>query len=208
VAAGAAGVPYRLGLYLHGDGAEYHKNNEVLSAMLPWADAHHGVFVSALAPNGCAWWQAPSYDCGPQSAFDTQAGSSAALATALDALMKAYDIRTDGIRYYSTSGGSMFVTDQWIPLHGAQYPGVFALHCGGLVPARAYAWDTNDAALRAKNGLWFTYGSADGLLPEIQSTIASYTTRGFALASKVIADAGHCTFDVDGEALAIWSANP
>ena len=203
------GVPLRLGLYVHGDGAVAHLDNSVLVAMLPWADAVHGLAVSALAPNGCAWWLAPSYDCsGSETPADGVNANAAALATALDALAQAYDLRTDGVRYYSASGGSIFLTSEWIPMHGGTHPGVFALICGGVVSGAPYAWNTNDAALRARNPTWFTYGSEDGLRPQIEETTAAYRARGLSVTVKVIANQGHCTFDVHGEAMGIWSANP
>ena len=53
--------PLRLGLYLHGDGAAAHKSGSVFKPMIAWADAEHGLGVSFLAPNGCAWWQTPTH---------------------------------------------------------------------------------------------------------------------------------------------------
>ena len=208
-AAGANAPPLRLGLYLHGDGAAAHKSNGVLKAMLPWADAHNGLAVSALAPNGCAWWLTPMHDCaGTATDADVAGDNAAALVIALDALRKAFDIRTDGVRYYGSSGGSIFLTNEWLPLQAGTYPGVFALMCGGETTTRTYAWDASDATLRAKNPLWFTYGDQDFLAPDITSAIASYKAKGFAVTQKVIAGATHCAFDAHGEAMTIWSANP
>jgi hypothetical protein len=204
-----AGGPFRLGLYVHGDGATSHIDNSVLQAMLPWADAVHGLAVSALAPNGCAWWLGPSYDCsGSETPVDLANENAAALVSALDAVERAYDVRTDGVRYYSASGGSIFLTSEWIPLHGASHAGVFALMCGGVVSGVPFAWDTSDAALRARSPTWFTYGSEDGLRPQIEQTTADYLGKGFRVTTRMIPNQGHCTFDVHGEAMGIWSANP
>jgi pimeloyl-ACP methyl ester carboxylesterase len=204
-----AGQPLRLGLYVHGDGATAHIDNSVLQAMLPWADAVHGIAVSALAPNGCAWWLGPSYDCsGSESPLDVTNANAAALASALDAVLHAYDVRTDGMRYYSASGGSIFLTYEWIPLHGGSHPGVLALMCGGVVSDLPFAWDTNDAALRARVPTWFTYGSEDGLRPQIEQTSAEYLAKGFSVTTKMIPNQGHCTFDAHAEAMAIWLARP
>jgi hypothetical protein len=206
---GANAVPLRLGLYLHGDGAAAHKSNGVLKAMVPWADAQNGLAVSALAPNGCAWWLTPMHDCaGTATDADVAGDNAAALVIALDALLKAFDVRTDGVRYYGSSGGSIFLTNEWLPLQAGTYPGVFALMCGGETTTRTYAWDTNDATLRAKNPLWFTYGDQDFLAPDITNAIASYKTKSFAVTEKVIPAATHCAFDAHGEAMSIWSANP
>ena len=206
--AGNAG-PLRLGLYLHGDGAGAHKSNSVLKAMVPWTDAAHGIGVSILAPNGCAWWQTPAHDCTSMQADpDVAAENAAALVIALDVIMKAYDVRTDGIRYYGSSGGSIFLTGEWLPLQGGRYPGVFALMCGGEVPSLAYAWDSKDVALRAKDPLWFTYGDQDFLLTDITAAEAAFKGKGFALTEKVIPGKGHCEFDAHAEAIGIWTANP
>jgi hypothetical protein len=202
--------PLRLGLYLHGDGAVAHINNGVLKAMMPWADAHRGLAVSALAPNGCAWWLAITHDCA-SSGYDDRdvdGDNAVALAAALDAIMKAYDVRTDGIRYYGSSGGSIFLADAWIPLQAASYPGVFAMMCGGAKTSRAYAWNTTDVALRAKNPLWFTYGDQDFLFDQIGTSIAAFKAKSFSVTEKIIPGAGHCQFDAHGEAIGIWSANP
>ena len=122
--------------------------------------------------------------------------------------MKAYDVRTDGLRYYGASGGSIFLTDEWIPLHAGTYPGVFAIMCGGDASSRTYAWDTTDAALRAKNPLWFTYGDQDFLLTDEKASVAAFKGKGFAVTEKVVPNAGHCAFDAHAEAMGIWSANP
>ena len=201
--------PMRLGLYLHGDGAAAHKSGSVFKPMIAWADAQHGLGVSFRAPNGCAWWQSPTHDCTSQQSDPDLAGANAAaLVAAIDAVMKAYDVRTDGMRYYGASGGSIFLTDEWLPLHGGSHPGVFAIMCGGDASTRAYAWDTSDATLRGKSPLWFTYGDKDFLLADEQASVAAFKGKGFAVTEKVIPNAGHCEFDAHGEAIGIWSLNP
>jgi pimeloyl-ACP methyl ester carboxylesterase len=201
--------PMRLGLYLHGDGAAAHKSGSVFKPMIAWADAQHGLGVSFLAPNGCAWWQAPTHDCTSQQTDPDLAGANAAaLVTAIDAVMKAFDVRTDGMRYYGASGGSIFLTDEWLPLQAGTYPGVFAVMCGGDASARPYAWNASDAALRAKNPLWFTYGDKDFLLTDEQAAVAAFKGKGFAVTEKVLPNLGHCEFDAHGEAIGIWSQNP
>jgi len=206
VGAGGSG-PLRLGLYLHGDGAAAHTSNSALKAMINWADSKHGLGVSVLAPNGCSWWQSPAYTCTGGSVPDDDAANATALVAALEAITKAYDVRGDGVRYYGSSGGSIFLTEEWIPLQGAGYPGVFALMCGGVTP-RTYAWDTDNALLVVRNRLWFTYGDQDSLVPDINKSVAAFKSKSFVVTSKVIPNAGHCEFDSHGEAVGIWSANP
>jgi hypothetical protein len=206
-ALGGAG-PMRLGLHLHGDGAVAHLDNSALAAMIPWVDAHRGIGVSALAPNGCAWWLRPTYDCASdQSEPDNDAENVAPLAAALDAVIAAYDVRTDGVRYYGASGGSIFLTGEWLPLEGARYPGIFAIMCGGSAP-RPFAWDTGDAALRDRSTVAFTYGEQDPLLSEIRRSIDALSGKSFAVSETILPGAGHCAFDTHAAAVAIWSATP
>ena len=95
-----------------------------------------------------------------------------------------------------------------VPLQGGAYPGVFALMCGGEKSLRAYAWNTNDATLRARNPLWFTYGDRDDLLSDIQTSVADFKSKQFAVTEKIVANAGHCEFNSHGEAIGIWTASP
>lgn len=83
------------------------------------------------------------------------------------------------------------VTDEWIPLQGGTYPGVFALMCGGEASSRTYAWDANDATARGKSPLWFTYGNKDFLLADEQASVAAFKSKGFAVSERVIPNAGH-----------------
>jgi hypothetical protein len=201
--------PLRLGLYLHGDGAAAHKSGSVFKSMTSWIDGQNGLAVSALAPNGCAWWQAPTHDCASsQVDADVAGANAAALVVVVEALRKAYDIRNDGVRYYGASGGSIFLTDEWLPLQAGTYPGVFALMCGGNATTRPFAWDTTSAALRGASPLWFTYGDQDFLLSDEKAAVAAFHDKAFAVTERVVPNAGHCAFDAHGEAVAIWNANP
>lgn len=207
--AGSAAKPLRLGIYLHGDGAGAHKSGSALKGMIAWSDANAGLGVSALAPNGCAWWQTPAHDCAAsQSDPDDGAENTPALVAALEAITKAYDVRLDGLRYYTSSGGSIFLTDQWLPLQGAKYPGVHAIMCGGIATPRKFAWNPGDVAERAKHRLFFTYGDQDFLKTDIEESINAFESAKFSVTKKVIPGAEHCAFDAHGEAVGIWSANP
>lgn len=200
--------PMRLGLYLHGDGAAAHLDDSAVRAMLTWVDAKRGLGVSALAPNGCSWWQTPTHDCASnQTEEDVDAANVAPLSAAIDAIMKAYDVRTDGIRYSSASGGSIFLSGEWIPIQGARYPGVYSILCGGSDP-RHFEWDVTDPALRAKNKLSFTYGDQDSLYGLIRLSIDTFSGKMFSVGEKIIPGAGHCEFDTHAEAIALWNANP
>lgn len=202
-------APVRLGLYVHGDGAGAHKSGSALGAMVAWSDAKPGLAVSVLAPNGCSWWQTPGHDCATNAEEpDTRADNAKALLAVVEALLHAYDVRLDGFDYYGSSGGSIFLTDQWLPLHGGTYPGIFALMCGGRAPGRDYTWDVGDASLVARSPLFFTYGDQDFLAEEIEEGMASFDAKRFAVTKKVLPGVAHCAFDAHGEAVGIWQKFP
>lgn len=79
--------------------------------------------------------------------------------------------------------------------------------CSGEASPRTYAWDTGDAALRARNPLRFTYGDQDFLRGDIESAVAPLEAKKFSVTQKVIPGAGRCEFYAHGEAIGIWTAN-
>lgn len=204
--AGGAG-PLVLALYLHGDGAGAHKSGSALKTMAPWLDTAHALGVSVLAPNGCSWWQTPSHDCAATASEPDRAADNAkALAGALEALGRAYDLRADKTYYYGSSGGSIFLTEQWLPLEGGRHPGVFALMCGGEATARPFAWDTSSTPRRSRFG--FTYGDQDFLKKDIEGAVRALRDKGLDVSEKVLPGAAHCAFDAHGEAVSVWAAAP
>lgn len=203
----------KLAVYVHGDGAAAHNNNGAMEVLLPWLDAHNAMMVSVRAPNGCAWWLRPGYEC-PTSRdasvdADVERDLTHANATALDAVFKklraAYDIGNGPVFYYGSSGGSVFLTNSFFPRFGDVYPGAFALNCGGEKPvAGASTWDASDAAQRGPTKFWFTYTSGDDLVPTIRAAKSYYDGLGVPSAERVTAGA-HCAFDGHGRAGEVWS---
>lgn len=202
---GATGA-LRLALYLHGDGAGAHQSGSALRAMVAWADAHGGLAASVRAPNGCAWWQTPEHDCdSPTAEPDTKAENAARLAKVVAAIRAAYDVRDDTVFYYGSSGGSIFLTEEWIPLHGGEHPGVFALNCGGRPPTQPFRWDTRSAAARDASRFVFTYGDQDFLVADIAKTKAAFEDLALRVSEKVLLATGHCAFDGHARAVEVWS---
>lgn len=205
VGQGASG-PLRLALYLHGDGAGAHQSGSALRVMLDWADAHDGLAVSVRAPNGCAWWQTPAHDCdSPTAEPDLEAENAVRLARVMGSIRAAYDVRDDAVFYYGSSGGSIFLTEEWIPLHGGEHPGVFALNCGGRPPTQEFRWDTSDEGARAASRFAFTYGDQDFLAADIAKTKAAFEARRLHVTEKVLLATAHCAFDGHGRAVEVWT---
>lgn len=224
-AAGGAG-PLHLAVYLHGDGAGPYGSDLDLRKLAPWTRTHRVLLVSALAPNGCAWWLKPSYMvCDgntpvPDTAIDTDGENAAALNTAMDALRAAWDVADDAVLYGGSSGGSIFLTSSFLPLYGDRRPGVFALSCGGDAPfAGRLAWDAGDSALVSANALFFTYGDKDFVAPDVLQSIDFYHGLSFATDVTVIPETvadgttSHCgnvggtySYDQIGRVSEVWAA--
>lgn len=205
---GRAG-PLRIALYLHGDGAGAYKSDGAMKALLPWADANHALVVSVLAPNRCAWWQLPTQtDCSETAtpAPDVDGVNADALKAVIDTLKKAYDIADGPLFYYGSSGGSIFLTRSFLRRHGDEYPGIFALNCGGERADRAFAWKVTDPIARGATKLVYTYGDKDYLRSDIEAAIPFYETLGFPSESKIVPGAEHCAFDGHARAAEVWTA--
>lgn len=195
-------APFPLALYLHGDGAGAHNSNSAARTLLPWVDAHHAIFVSALAPNRCSWWIEPAYaTCSPddpnQAAHrDTEQENAPLLDAAMKALRAAYDLENKAVFYYGSSGGSMFLSGSFFGLYGHNYPGVLALNCGGEKPWTGFAWDVTNPIERGATKLYFTYGNEDiVLIPELASVPADFVASGFPVDDFFVAGQNsHCIF--------------
>ncbi|MBL9110353.1 MAG: hypothetical protein JNM74_13820 [Myxococcales bacterium] len=206
----AGAGPFRVVAYLHGDGAAAHNSGSAMRALLPFADERHALVLSVKAPNGCRWWQVPTQtDCSDTAPEvpDTDGLNADVLKAVLDAVRAAYDVTLGNAYYYGSSGGSIFLTSQFVRKYGDAYPGVYALNCGGERPTKAFAWDTTLAEKRAGTTMFFTYGDQDFLKPDIEKAAPHFAGLGFPVDTKVVAGAGHCAFDGHGRAVEVFRAN-
>jgi hypothetical protein len=181
-----------------------------MRALLPFADERHALVVSVKAPNGCRWWQVPTQtDCSDTAPEvpDTEGLNADVLKTVLDSLRAAYDVTLGNAYYYGSSGGSIFLTSQFVRKYGDAYPGVYALNCGGERPTKAFAWDTTSPEKRAGTTMFFTYGDQDFLKADIERAAPHFAGLGFPVDTKVVAGAGHCAFDGHGRAVEVFRAN-
>ncbi|MDP3278934.1 MAG: hypothetical protein Q8Q09_27325 [Deltaproteobacteria bacterium] len=202
-------APWWLALYLHGDGARAHDNNTAPRLQAPWTSTHRALYVSARAPNRCAWWLRPGYTaCDGTVApgdIDTTGENARAFATVISTLRARYNVRTDATLFAGSSGGSFFLTASFLPMFGATLRGAFALGCGAHAPwSNSLAWNGRDAALRGPTSLYFTYGDQDEFLADIRGGIGFYRTEGFLIDERVLAGLGHCAFDHIGRAVEVW----
>jgi hypothetical protein len=203
-------APLRLAVYLHGDGARAHTGNTTVRLQAPWAAANRAVYVSALAPNRCAWWLRPSFTaCNgmPTDADIDRGGENVrALTAAIDALSRGFNLDLRSIYFGGSSGGAFFLTASWIPAVGDRVTGAYALVCGAHAPwTGMLGWDGTSAALRGRSRLSFTYGAQDEFLTDITGGVEFYRAAGFALDERVLPNTTHCAFDHIGRVAEVWT---
>lgn len=206
-----SGAPLRLAVYLHGDGARAHTGNTAPRLQAPWTYAHRTLYVSARAPNGCAWWLKPSYTACDgtltQTNVDTAGENARALEQAIAALRAGWDLADEAVLFGGSSGGAIFLTASFLPLYGDRFPGGYALNCGGAAPwAGALAWDGTDPALLGPTRLFFTYNAEDPvILEDTEQGVAYYRGLGFPLDETVLPGTEHCAFDHLGRTVEVWA---
>lgn len=207
---GIVAVPLNLAIYLHGDGARAHTGNTAPRLQAPWAFEHDTLYVSALAPNKCAWWTKPTLttcsDTATEADRDISGDNARALAEVIDTLRKRWDLNNEPILFGGSSGGAVLLTASFLPKYGNRYRGVYALGCGGEAPwSGSLDWDSTRPELRGPTKLFYSYGDQDEYLTDIRASVTAY--RGFSvpLEENVIAGAAHCAFDHIGGVKDIWA---
>ena len=203
--------PLRLALYLHGDGARAYTGDTDVRVQAVWTRTADVLYVTALAPNGCAWWlrpSLPSCDGAITSADRDLEGENAdALLAVIDALRAAFDLRTDITLLGGSSGGSVFLQASFLPRHGDEVPGPLALGCGGMAPWAPFAWEVTPVSI-GPTVLYANYGEADELVPDIEAGNAAYRALGFPIDTTVQPGVGHCAFDHLGWIRDVWRRLP
>lgn len=208
--------PLTLAIYLHGDGARPHLNGSAFKYQGDWVAARDVLYVSALAPNGCSWWRAPSpkiEDCNDEPSYeanpqDTEGKNADTLRAVIEAIRAAYDIDDRQILFAGSSGGAIVLTASWIPRHGDAFPGFYALACGGEKPWQDITWDTTDQAILDGIGLSFAYGTGERLAPDIRAAHDYYAELGIRSAlleqEPKSSDSDHCNYDQLGTIPKQW----
>lgn len=193
--------PMQIAVFLHGDSANGYFEDWGFEALATWASARGILFVAALAPNRCSWWR-PKSSCSVDE-YDT--GENArALVAALDAIGKAYDVYPRQLLFVGYSGGSTFLTRNFIPMFGDTRWGSMVLNCGGVDP-QPFDWAPTAAALQ-RLPLAYTYGSLDKMLPYIGPSVAEYKKLGFQVDDRKVDGYTHCdsAYDWDARTIALW----
>lgn len=185
----------RLALFLHGDTANGYFEN-YFESLKNYSLQKDYLFVAALSPNRNSWWHKNSF------ADDLDA--------ALSSLETKLNFSKTNILFSGVSGGSTFLTMQFIPKVGESYGGTVAATCGG---APSNLFQNNSLAIAKKYKIHFTYGDQDFLADPfgtygdvIPQAIRQYQNIGFQTRTTVLPQTAHCDFDVNREIIKIWES--
>ena len=137
------------------------------------------------------------------------------LARVLTAFLCKYNLPADKILFYTSSGGSHYITNEFIHRIGHLYQGPMVIKCGGSPPspkngnpyeASDFEWDIeNNRDLVDKFYLFYDYGTSDFLLPSINRSITYYRQAGFEVQTRMpLGDEPHCGTDRE-KMVEIWS---
>ncbi len=193
--------PMQLAVYLHGDTANGYYEDWGFEALSAWATAHRVLFFAALAPNGCSWWR-PKDTCGAD-VYD-EGYNTEQLVGVIRAVGKAYDVYTQEILFVGYSGGSTFLTRQYVPMVGNELPGVMVLNCGGVDP-QPFDWAPSPETTPLLP-LHYTFGTDDFMTEYIYPSMADYEAMGFSVDELELPGYGHCdgSYDWDGRTISLW----
>jgi hypothetical protein len=170
---------YGLNIHLHGDGGGDYR--WLFEDNVRFGLQHGLIGVVVLAPNPERRW----YRQGEQNALFLHE-------LVQNEIAKKYNIDLSRIYFSGVSGGSQFLTGQFIPLYGKRYRSGAVMLCGG--PAN---WlrrlDMEEADINAFRLSWFAT-AGDFLLDQVEEGIQYYRSRGFPVTSEILPTGSHCSF--------------
>jgi hypothetical protein len=181
--------PTYLAYYIHGDGAGDWSDfvDKQKDGMTLLAKKHNWIFITPLAPNETSWWKNHKGD------------HVAKFAEVLDVVFKKYNVCRETVLGASGSGGGVFLSGQFFPDKGGNYPVHAVLACG--------ANPSNTADKKAVEALgkipyvvknstfYYIYGTKDTQVSptKIESSMTMYKDAGFTVKGFKLEGHGHCS---------------
>lgn len=173
-----------LSFYLHGNDGDIDRFKSSSNQVNKLVNKYGWIFVAPHSPQGNSW----------SSPWDESLNQ--AFADALDEMFAQYNVCRRLVIGSTVSGGSIFWTQRFFPLRGADYQAHTSILCGALkVPKASRELLTKlgqDPNVVANSTFDYIYGTEDYLEPDIQLSIAEYTAAGFKVEQLVIQGGGHC----------------
>jgi hypothetical protein len=192
----------RVAIYFHGDTEPSYWTDTVQWDYadqwkpMPWALAQGYAVVAPIAPKygpGLEKW-------GASHKFTKATGR------ALRKFQRA--VGASSAMYWSTSGGSVYLTRSYIPFVGHLLPGPMVLNCGGDIPRFGTRWNPRKRkAARAKLDLFFNQGSRDFLKPYTRKARSYYRAKGFTTKMRTWSGAQHCAHPMGSPTISWFSTH-
>ncbi len=181
-----ANTPTYLGFFLHGDGGNYSRFTDANNAVTKWVNQEDWILVSPQSPNGSEWW------------INFNGDHVLAFSQVLDEMFANYNVCRDVVFGSSGSGGSEFLTSQFFPQKGGDYPAHTVLGCGGgqalgdSATRKELVLLGQDFDVVNRSTFNFVYGTNDYLYGSIQGSVGLYNYGGFHVNEEILDGAGHC----------------
>ncbi len=184
-------TPTYLGFHLHGDGGNILNNfTSSSSEVTTFINEKDWIFVAPEAPNNSnEWWT---------NFNSSEADHIQHFANVLDDMFAKYNICRNIVFGSSGSGGGVFLTNQFFPNRGGDYPSHNVLSCGA---GSANSSDRNklntigqDADVVSRTTFFHFYGEDDKSVTAstVEGNIDMYQDAGFNASGQKLNNAGHC----------------
>lgn len=193
------GAVTNLAVFLHGDTAnDWSENFGFRPAILDWAQERNILVLGAVATS--------SYDEGGLPAYGAaQAQQATELITLIETFRDAYNASTERAYYWGVSGGSWFISSQFIARMAPRMPGIYVANCGGSGMSYGWDWDpSEDTALRDSIAVYYNYGSEDFLAGAAHGSHLDFDGRGIVGEELIHDGATHCDHPIAAPTIAFW----
>lgn len=170
---------YGLTIHLHGDGGgDYQWLFEPNVAI---GKKHDLIGIVVMAPNAAKRW----YNDGEKNAVF--------LSELIEKeLFAKYNVDPERVYFSGVSGGSQFLTGQFLPLFGGRYNSGAVLLCGG--PASwLKSFDASESFVKRFKLAWYTH-AGDFLADQVEAGIEFYKDKGFQVDAEILPGGKHCEF--------------
>lgn len=188
-----------LAVYLHGDTANgWYENFGFRPEILDWAQERNVLVLGAVATS--------SYDDDDSPAYGAaQAQQATELITLIETFRDAYGASTERAFYWGVSGGSWFISSQFVARMAPRMPGIYVANCGGSGGSFGWAWDpSEDTALRDDIAVYYNYGSEDFLADPAHGSHLDFEERGITSDELIHEGATHCDHPIAGPTIEFW----
>lgn len=207
--------PTHLAFFLHGDSGRYKDDYGPIDGLFPYTpmldvvNQAGWIYVAPQVP-GTPTEDGFMYHPWAGGANSTLQQNTQLLRDTFEYVFAKYNVCEDVMFGASVSGGSYFYDLSFFPRSGGDYPAFVDVNCGAsgfTSRSSAYSAATtlsqNPNAV-ARSELHYTIGTRDFLYDEFLLSSATYGDLGFNVATNILQNTGHCTYEHSKQTAAYW----